>query len=114
MGVSDLLGRPPGDQIEHLLDHLADGVVVVDLEGIIRFCNPSAARLFGADTKVLTGRPFGFPLVAGETTLIDLLPPAETRVVEMRGVDFNWGGEQVYLVSLRHQRTAGAGKAGFS
>ena len=40
---------PPGVQLEHVIDSLADGVVVVNLEGRCLLCNPAARRLLGRD-----------------------------------------------------------------
>src|SRR5919197_523318 len=55
-----------------VIERNADAIVVVDHEGVIRFANAMAATLFGADRDALLNTPFGFPLVAGDTTEIDL------------------------------------------
>jgi PAS domain S-box-containing protein len=39
-----------------ILSSLPDGVVVCDLEGIVRFINPAAARLLGIDVNFFLGR----------------------------------------------------------
>lgn len=48
------------------------------------------------------GKLFGFPVVAGETTEIDITRKRrETAKTEMRAVEMKWEGEIVYLASLR-------------
>jgi signal transduction histidine kinase/PAS domain-containing protein len=80
----------------------ADGIVIVDREGSIRFANPAAERLFGRAQHELIGEPFGFPLVSGETTEIDLVRgPGETLVAELRVSDTEWAGAPARLASLR-------------
>ncbi len=44
-------------QQEILLDSVADGICGVDRHGLITFANPAAARLLGAETAALAGRP---------------------------------------------------------
>jgi PAS domain S-box-containing protein len=44
-------------QQEILLDSVTDGICGVDRRGLISFANPAAARLLGADTATLTGKP---------------------------------------------------------
>ncbi len=79
----------------------ADAIVVVDREGIVRFANSAAVRLFCADADTLLGTSFGFPLVADETTELDLVRDGEPRVAEMRVVQSQWEGRVAYIASLR-------------
>ena len=46
---------PPAVQLRHVIDSLADGVVVVDLEGRCLLCNAAARRLFGTDLANVPG-----------------------------------------------------------
>src|SRR5262249_41783310 len=64
--------------------------------------NPAAESLFDRKASELLGEMFGFPLVAGETTEIDLIRRGGASVVaEMRVVEIEWEGEISYLASLR-------------
>ena len=75
---------------------------MVDLNGIVRFANPVAEELFSRSAGQLVGQPFGFPLVAGETTDIDVVRRGEKPVVaEMRVAESQWEGETVCLASFR-------------
>ena len=81
---------------------MADGIVVIGLDGMIRFANPAAERLLGRSAAQLLGTDFGFPAVAGESAEIELVRPgAESVSVELRVVDTDWEGSAARLLSLR-------------
>jgi signal transduction histidine kinase len=84
-----------------VIERNADAIVVVDAKGVVRFVNSAATRLFGATREQLLGTPFGFPLVTGETTEVDLPRNGEPRVAEMRVVESEWEGETACIASLR-------------
>lgn len=99
--------RPPARRysdasLAAILAANVDGIVVVDRDGVVCFANPAAEQLFGRPAAELVGSVFGFPLVAGETTELDVVRgPGDTRVVEMRVVEIEWEGERAFLASLR-------------
>ncbi len=41
------------------LDHVSDGVVMVDADGVIRLWNRAAARIVGVEAEAVVGRPIG-------------------------------------------------------
>jgi signal transduction histidine kinase len=86
-----------------IIERLPDGIVIVDTHGTIRFANPAAERLFDRSADDLVGTSFGFPVVVGETTEIDILQRGGGGVVfaELRVVETEWEDEQVQIVSLR-------------
>jgi signal transduction histidine kinase len=85
-----------------LITRNADAIVVVDGLGLVRFVNPSAEALFQRRAEDLVDEPFGFPLVAGETTELDVVSPSGAAVVaEMRVVATEWDGEPAHLAVLR-------------
>ncbi|MFJ2033050.1 ATP-binding protein [Streptosporangium sp. NPDC087985] len=93
------LGRDAGQMV---MSASADGVVAVDDRGVIRICNPAAEELMGRTSGELLGTPFGYPVVAGESTEIDLmLPDSRTRVVEMRATTTTVAGERLHVAALR-------------
>jgi PAS domain S-box-containing protein len=80
----------------------ADGIIIVDRNGVVRFVNPAGESLLGRKLEELIGEVFGFPMVLGEATELDIARTGgEAAVAEMRVVDGEWGGESVYLASLR-------------
>jgi signal transduction histidine kinase len=84
-----------------IIERNADAIVVVDHEGVVRFCNSGASQLFGTPREKLIGKAFGFPMVAGDTTELDLVRNGSTRVVEMRVVETEWEGKPACIASLR-------------
>jgi signal transduction histidine kinase len=85
-----------------IIEHLADGVVIVGRDGLVRFANPAASRLFGRDAAELLGSDFGFPTTSGETTEVDVVRRGGgVAAAELRVTDVEWGGEPAFLVSLR-------------
>ena len=108
--VEDLTERKQTEQalrdnearFRSLISQNADGILVIDGDGKVVFSNPAAERLLDRSADELLGELFGFPVVAGETTELDILPKSGERVVaEMRVVETEWEGEAVYLASLR-------------
>lgn len=80
----------------------ADGIIVINHEGMIRFANPAAETIFGRSADELVGQLFGFPVVCGETTELDIIRRDEQHLVaEMRVVETEWAGEEVFLASIR-------------
>ena len=96
-------GRRSIDQsLRAILAAIADGVVVVDRDGIVCFANPAAEAMFGRTSVELVSHQFGFPLVAGATTELELLGRGGAPItVEMRVAETEWEGEPAWLASLR-------------
>jgi signal transduction histidine kinase len=80
----------------------ADGIVAVDADGRIRVCNPAAEELFGRRAADLLDTPFGYPMVAGGATEVELmLPDGGERIVEMRVASTILEGERLHVAALR-------------
>lgn len=91
-----------GERFLRLLEKSAEGILVLDLAGLVQYVNPAAALLFGRGVGDLLGTRFGFPVVAGEAGKVDLLPSrGDPLPVEMRVVTTEWEGAPALLVSLR-------------
>jgi PAS domain S-box-containing protein len=89
-------------EIRFLVDKNADGIIVVDEDGIVLFANPATEQIFGRPPVSLIGSPVGIPLVSGETTEITVHRPGGDHVdVEIRVVDTRWGTQPARLASLR-------------
>ena len=97
---TDALARSEA-RFRDVIERNADAIVVVDGDGLIRFANTMATKLFGGARATCVGSPFGFPLVADETTEVDLLSNGSSRVAEMRVVQSEWEGHVAYIASLR-------------
>jgi PAS domain-containing protein len=57
----------------NVIERNADAILVVDAGGYVRFANTAARRLFERAGDVLEGSLFGFPIVGGETSEIDVV-----------------------------------------
>ena len=94
-------------RLRAIVERLADGILVVDADGVIRFANPAAEGLFGRSAAELVGTELGFPVLAGERADIEVVRPGgETVTAELRIVDADWEAgatphEKARLVSLR-------------
>jgi signal transduction histidine kinase len=90
------------DRLRAIVEKIGDGIVIIGLDGAIRFANPAAEELFGRSLAQLTGADLGLPAVAGDATQLEIVKPQGASVnVELRVVETEWDSEQVRLVSMR-------------
>jgi two-component system, cell cycle sensor histidine kinase and response regulator CckA len=88
-------------QLRELIAAIADGVLVVDHEGIVCFANPGAERLLGRPEGTLLGKPFGFPIIDGELVEVDVVRgDGSIAVTELRAVPATWDGRSAWIASL--------------
>ena len=86
----------------NIVEKSADGTVVTDRNGIVRFVNKTLESLLHRKAEELVGELFGFPMVGGEVTEVDIIRKGgEPGVAEMCVVQTEWEGEVAYLASLR-------------
>lgn len=84
-----------------LFSESADGMLIVTLDGLVRFANPAAEALFGRTEERLVGSSFGFPM--GDGAEIEVLADDKQRAtVEMRVVETSWEGSAACVVTLRN------------
>lgn len=89
-------------RLHTIINSASDGLLIVDLQGIIQFVNPSAAQLFNRPIASLVNHEFGQPLTVGKVTEIDLIQGNHIiGVGEMSVSQTYWLGEPVYVVSIR-------------
>lgn len=80
----------------------ADGIVVIDRQGIILLCNPAAADILARPESELVGTPLGFPITTKQPTELELaLPDGSSRTVEARATDTTLEGTRVHVAALR-------------
>jgi signal transduction histidine kinase len=89
-------------RLRSIIDHLADGIVIVGADGLIRFANPAATELFARAAKTLVGTELGFPIATGKPAEVELVRPDGRQVTaELRVVEISWEGDAARLVSVR-------------
>jgi signal transduction histidine kinase len=105
------LDRPPQTDLDFamLVQQSADGLLVVDEDGVILFCNPAAALLLGFSLEHVIDSTIPFT-VTEETTEVEVhTPDGGRRVVEVDGTRSQWRGRNVTLVAVHdvsdHWRT---------
>ncbi|WP_337997818.1 FIST N-terminal domain-containing protein [Oleispirillum naphthae] len=67
---------------ELILESAGDGIVGIDAAGGVRFANPAAARMLGAEAAALLGRPFG-DILGGAALPAFPLHCKQSRIDEM-------------------------------
>ena len=89
-------------RIGTIIDANADAIVIVDLDGIVRFANPAAALMFERSISDLVGNQFGFPVDSTSVTEVDAVRRDGSIVkAEMRVVEIRWDDASAWLLSLR-------------
>lgn len=89
--------RRGAETVRALLEHLPDGVLLLDSAGNIQSCNPAAERMFGAPCEVLAGQ--------ASSALIGMQPrPVARHEGNGRRVD---GGAFAAEVSIAEMRLGG-------
>ncbi|AFY57911.1 PAS domain S-box [Rivularia sp. PCC 7116] len=89
-------------QLQMLIVKNPDGIVVVDKQGIVRFINPAALRLFNRKEEELLGEVFGFPVADEDKTEVDISTGLEKELIaQMRVVKIDWQGKPANLITLR-------------
>lgn len=88
-------------RFHNIITENADGIIIIDESGVIRFANPAAAILFNRPEEQLLGESFGFPVVSGGTTELEIVRFGETAVVEMRAAAAEWDERPARLLTMR-------------
>lgn len=87
--------------LHRVIKENADGIIIADENGGVLFVNRAVEALFNRHKEELIGEVFGFPLVAGEATVLDIIRKGEKpAAAEMRVVSTEWEGEPAYIASL--------------
>ncbi|MEX2581872.1 MAG: ATP-binding protein [Gemmatimonadota bacterium] len=90
-------------RFRNIVERTADGIVIVNRDGRVRFANPGAERMFARSAAELADEDFGVAVVSGETTEMDIVRPSETEpvVAELRVSATTWDGAAAQVISLR-------------
>ena len=99
--ASELALRRSQNRLKTLITNVADGIVILNEQGVIEFVNPAAAKLLGRPTaELLNNFEWGLPISAeAEMDLVDL--QGNLRAIESRLADTDWNGKPAYIMTLR-------------
>jgi len=79
----------------------AEGVIIVNQDGIIQFMNPSAELLLCQNARDLIGKEIWFPVSAGVREILDIEHGEDTVQAELSVEAVEWGGELAFQIVLR-------------
>lgn len=90
------------ERFQTIIEKSADGMVVVDANGVVQFVNPAAMSIFNRTKEEIVGQPFWLPLVADERKEWELTTPqGESKLVEVRVTQIEWAKTPALLASIR-------------
>lgn len=84
-----------------IINTISDGLLVVDQEGKILFCNPAAEQIFGRSRTQLQEQEFGLPFAEGKWVEVTIRNPQRLIMTEMTTTPVVWQQKKAFLVSLR-------------
>jgi PAS domain-containing protein len=84
-----------------ILEMNADGIVIVDTDGLVLYVNPAAEKLFAKKEEDLLGYPFGFPITSDESKDIIIRKGNTLIDVALRVAQVQWQQKPAYQLSLR-------------
>lgn len=85
-----------------VIDRSADGILIVDQGGTIRYVNEAAEALLHRPRAALEGTLWGYPVGIDGLAELDVHPAqGEHRVVEMRTAPLDWKGQPAHIATLR-------------
>lgn len=99
--LSDETAKAHQRQLESVLAHTREGLVVVQGQGTIRYANPRACKLLGDSHDDLIGQPLNIPSPSTTRQTLETHPTGEEpRTLEVYQVQSEWEGEPAWLVHL--------------
>lgn len=89
-------------QFEKIVALASDAILVLDDQGVIRYANAAAERLFDRPIEALLKEVFGFVVTPDEPTEIEIArADGAIASADMRSVDMAMDGQQMSVVYLR-------------
>lgn len=90
------------ESLEHIITNNADGILVVDQGGIVRFANPVGAAIFHRTQKEIVGSNFCYEIDVGKTLELEIEgQDGVLTIAEVRTVEISWDNQPAYLASVR-------------
>ncbi|MDJ0554246.1 MAG: PAS domain-containing protein [Microcoleaceae cyanobacterium MO_207.B10] len=56
-----------------IVTHLYDGILIIDQDGVVKFANPAAARMFNQPLEAILNHTLGKPILADEIAELDII-----------------------------------------
>jgi len=88
--------------LSHVVTKIADGIVIVDKDNIVRFVNTAAEAIFARKEKEWLGKSFHFIIKPNELMEFELMHEyGEPLLAEMHAVEIEWENKRATLASIR-------------
>ena len=88
-------------QLRVIIQQNYDGIIVLDSDKNILFCNPSASKILGKSFMQLLDRPFQFQVDIDRINEIEIVQDSGERIAaEMKATKIQTGNESGYLINL--------------
>jgi signal transduction histidine kinase len=89
------------ENFQSIVTKSVDGIIIIDMQGVVQFANPAAKLLFGYLANSLIGMKFGIPSLTKEFIEIHIMRfSGEMGVAEMSVVETEWRGQPAFLAIL--------------
>jgi HD-GYP domain-containing protein (c-di-GMP phosphodiesterase class II) len=86
----------------NMINSNADGILILDENSIVKFMNPAAESIFGTKAEHFVGQTFEHLIIPEKPTELDItIGDGKSMVAEMRVMETEWEGQNVYVASLR-------------
>jgi signal transduction histidine kinase len=96
-GTAEPLAR--WDDFYNIVNKAADGVMVLDRDGVVRFVNSTLEYVAGRKASELLGWPLGITIETNKPIELDVvLGTGHPRIAEMRASEIQWQGQPAYLI----------------
>jgi len=85
----------------NLIDSISPGILVLDHQGNVQYCNKVAQEIFGRTSNQIIGTNFGLAAERDRTFEIDILRHSgEIGTGELKEIEIAWFGEKAVLVII--------------
>lgn len=89
-------------RLRFIIEMQSIAIIIADSDHAVTFVNKAAENLFRQRSEELMGAPFGFPVVEGDVTEIEIIRSGHAlAVAEMQSFPMKWDGKQQFLITLR-------------
>ena len=94
--------RASESRLRFIIEMQSTAIIIADSDHAVTFVNKAAENLFRQRPEELMGMPFGFPVVEGDVTEIEIIRLGHAlAVAEMQAFPMKWEGKRQYLITLR-------------
>ncbi|SEL94219.1 sensor domain-containing protein [Halomonas daqiaonensis] len=99
--LADETAKAHEQQLESILSHTREGLVVIQGQGTIRYANPRACELLGDSQEHLIDQNLRIPIPCSTGQILEVQPAGdEPRTLEIYDVQSEWEGDPAWLVHL--------------